>query len=169
MWLLDYGWFRPAAKISRVHFRGVSRRSHDQVVRLLAGLLVMPRTTPGWWIRRPSLFPHFRRNLCAMPLCCVYNHTFSNYTLDLWAWTPSSWGWLWPVWPVWPSPSLAFCIWQFDTSLDSAWMLSACVTVLAGLSLFFVTLPGVIELSGGAQPVSLFIARVSVAGCDGTC
>jgi hypothetical protein len=49
-------------------------------------------------------------------------------------------------------------------------MLSACVTVLAGLSLFFVTLPGVIELSGGAQPVSLFIARVSVvAGCDATC
>lgn len=62
-------------------------------------------------------------------------------------------------------------------------MLSACVTVLAGLSLFavfglslatftlfFVTLPGVIELSGGAQPVSLFIARVCVvAGCDGTC
>ena len=62
-------------------------------------------------------------------------------------------------------------LFAFDnlTSLDSAWMLSACVTVLAGLSLFFVTLPGVIELSGGAQPVSLFIARVSVAGCDGTC
>ena len=37
-------------------------------MRLLAGLLVMPRTTPGWWIRRPSLCPHFGRNLCAM-LC----------------------------------------------------------------------------------------------------